>query len=546
MPNPSRPKLTIASVAIAALALSLAAIGRGEPPRRQDPVDKSKVAVLPADLPTRYFFAKTCAGCHEDPKGKQPDPNFVKHTEFTSWNGTDKHSKAFANLRNDAGTRMRDRLGWKEESQEYEKCLSCHAPAIADPRLKTVPATNDAPERKADPVLRTELLADGVNCAECHGPRERWVEEHKKTEGEEAWIGKTAREKHDEFGMNDLRNPAVRTKVCASCHVGDQGKHRVVTHEMYAAGHPPLPGLEISTFSEGEPPHWWPMKDVPYLNQTDQALMKKYGVVVFRDKTKPRFDRMREHYRVDEFPTQQAKLVAVGGVVTFRESMKLFAATAPADRAASPDFARFDCAACHHDLTISEDSFRQKRGFVADPGRPPAAGWPAALVSIAIAAGDPAKRDARTKQFDDGLNRFRLAVAKAPFGDNAAAVAAAQELASLADGLAAELDARKFETADALRILKQIATIAPPDHASARQLAWAFRSVHNELGDKSPNAKEISATIDQLVESLGVRLVKGSKPDTIEREVGARLDADDRFNPDDVKRLLTRLAELLR
>ena len=30
----------------------------------------------------------------------------------------------------------------------------------------------------------------------------------------------------------------------------------MVTHEMYAAGHPPLPGFEIATFCSQMPPHW--------------------------------------------------------------------------------------------------------------------------------------------------------------------------------------------------------------------------------------------------------------------------------------------------
>ena len=32
--------------------------------------------------------------------------------------------------------------------------------------------------------------------------------------------------------------------MCLSCHLGNAREGRVVTHEMYAAGHPPLPGFE--------------------------------------------------------------------------------------------------------------------------------------------------------------------------------------------------------------------------------------------------------------------------------------------------------------
>ena len=531
MPNRSRQGLPIASVAIAALALGLAAIGRGEPPRAQPVPQDAKPKGGP---PTpEWATAQSCNTCHRPQKpGDQSITDFVLLTEFDIWKASDKHHEGFESLKNERGQEMQRRLDWKDVTTDA-RCLNCHAPAAAL-----------APKD-------TEAIAEGVSCVACHGANKEWVETHgglgNKTK-QEVWIDTPAEVKRDKFGMTDLRDPAVRAKTCSSCHVGDKDKDRVVSHEMYAAGHPPLPGFEVSTFSEAEPPHWQAMKDVAYLKLSDSALMKKYGVQQFNEQ-KPRFEALRKNYRVDEFPTQQAKLVSVGGVVTFREAMNLFAATAPTDRSANPEFARFDCASCHHELAVSEDSFRQARGFVADPGRPPAADWPAALVSIAIAAGEPDDAKAKVKMDELGrrLETFRRAVAKVPFGgDDKAAIAEAKALATWADGLVTELDARKFDTADALRILKQITTIQPPDHASARQLAWAFRSVHNELGDKSPNAKEITATVDQLVESLGIRLQKGSKPDTIEREVGARLDADDKFKPDDVKRLFARLAELLR
>ena len=67
------------------------------------------------------------------------------------------------------------------------------------------------------------------------------------------------------------------------------------------------------------------------------------------------------------------------------------------------------------------------------------------------------------------LETFRRAVAKVPFGgDDKAAIAEAKALATWADGLVTELDARKFDTADALRILKQITTIQPPDQKKTR------------------------------------------------------------------------------
>ena len=46
-----------------------------------------------------------------------------------------------------------------------------------------------------------------------------------------------------------MRNPARRAERCTSCHVGSESEGRFVTHEMYAAGHPPLPPVEVMAFS---------------------------------------------------------------------------------------------------------------------------------------------------------------------------------------------------------------------------------------------------------------------------------------------------------
>ena len=409
MPNRSSRSLPIASVAIATLAVGLAAIGRGEPPRT---ASRRQDAKADGAKPTKgWSTAESCNICHrEDAKAAQKVTDFVKLGEYDFWKKNDKHHEGFASLQGERGKEMQRRLGWDVSTDV--RCLSCHAPA----------ATSGVKDQDA--------IAEGVSCVACHGAYTEWVAAHgalgNKAKQEE-WIATPAADKRDRYGMTDLRDPAVRAKTCASCHVGDLDQGRVITHEMYAAGHPPLPGLEVATFSEAEPPHWWAMKDVPYLDLSDRALGKRFGAPNILAQ-KPRIEALRKNYRVDEFPTQEAKLVAIGSVVTLRESLNLFAATAPAGRSGTADFARFDCASCHHELTVSADSFRQARGFVGDPGRPPWAEWPTALVSIAVAAGEPdqGKRDERLQQFEKNLGRFRQAVAKTPFGgDNVEAVEAA-------------------------------------------------------------------------------------------------------------------------
>ena len=44
-----------------------------------------------------------------------------------------------------------------------------------------------------------------------------------------------------------VRDPVRRTELCLSCHLGSTSENKMVTHAMYAAGHPPLPGFEMET-----------------------------------------------------------------------------------------------------------------------------------------------------------------------------------------------------------------------------------------------------------------------------------------------------------
>src|SRR6185312_3755798 len=153
--------------------------------------------------------------------------------------------------------RMGELLGYKEEVQKKEECLSCHGVVIRDPKLK---------DRSFDPN-------EGVNCVLCHGPFKEWVSKHSVFTEREEWRQLSRREKQEKFGLTDLWTPSKRTALCASCHIGDLKPNepaKFVTHEMYAAGHPPLPSFEAATFSDQMPRHW------DYLQQKRKTLLDKY------------------------------------------------------------------------------------------------------------------------------------------------------------------------------------------------------------------------------------------------------------------------------
>src|SRR5262249_36585052 len=155
------------------------------------------------------------------------------------------------------------------------------------------------------------------------------------------WRGQSRKAKESKYGMTDLWDPIRRTEVCASCHVGNAKEGKVVTHEMYAAGHPPLPSFEIATFGDGMPRHW-------------QLLAQKSKTA-------------QELLQYDPRELEQTKLVLISGIQCFRDSMRLLAAQAKksAEEKQGIDLAQLDCAACHHDLI--RPSWRQERGYKGKP-----------------------------------------------------------------------------------------------------------------------------------------------------------------------------------
>src|SRR5687768_15025203 len=75
-------------------------------------------------------------------------------------------------------------------------CLQCHA----------VPNIHPA-----------SAVAEGVGCAGCHGPSDKWVAEHYLP----SWKALPNREKWERFGFIPTKNLVARSLNCASCHVGD-------------------------------------------------------------------------------------------------------------------------------------------------------------------------------------------------------------------------------------------------------------------------------------------------------------------------------------
>lgn len=448
---------------------------------RSDAAGQAHKAVNPAD---RILGADNCIRCHLQPTEADRRPGgaaeFLRMDESTIWQKEDLHGKAFEALSTPLARRMQSIL--KYEVSKRTECLCCHAVDLV-------------PEKKpADKALGDFYTSFGVGCEACHGFAIEWNTPHARP----TWRAITPADKA-KLGQVDLRDPATRAARCAACHVGSPAGGKVVTHEMYAAGHPPLPPLEVMTFSRDQPMHYKSPKDLPYFQTLDPT--KAWELF---------------HYRKGE--SQPARLVAAGALGSFRAAVRTLAEAAGEahSRTGLLDFAHFDCAACHHDLKLP--SWRQERGFAGAPGRPLPNTGPISLLRVVLdhgAAAAPALKPA-ADEFAAKHARLVKAFDARPFGDAAAIAAATRDLVSWADSAEKVLEAVVYTPEETRKLLTMIANAAAAparspspglDFDAAQQLFWAFEVLRNECPDLPPTVKTES---EALSRSLLIGRLKGN------------------------------------
>jgi len=408
--------------------------------------------------PTKLDYSvSTCAECHTVPKPADKDDPLLlcRCDEAKRWNEHDKHKDAYHALEGKAAKEMGELLGYKKPVYEKTECLSCHASAVEDKKF----------------------LADGVSCVACHGAFKEWVKEHHASgipSDREKWRKKSRDEKESKFGMADLWNPMKRTKLCASCHIGNAKEGKFVTHAMYAAGHPPLPGLDVATFSEEMPRHW------EYLKEKKPAVQELLKITP------------------EDAEFEVTKLVVVSGLACLRESLDSLAflaqkAKGDGPRRRSLDLANFDCSACHHELQYP--GWRQQRPSRLTAGYPRLREWSLTLARYAIRqAGED------VTQFEAKLDKLYRAFDDRPFGDAAAVAEAADDLVCWLDCVVENLDKLKFTNDQARQVLAELSKLPEKegdDYDSARARVWAFRAVYSEL---KSNRNNLNAYVTTLVQ----------------------------------------------
>src|SRR5437899_4916910 len=156
--------------------------------------------------------------------------------------------------------------------------------------------------------------------------------------------------------MAALGQVLTLARTCAGCHVGappDPGQGipaREVSHDLIAAGHPPL-RFELVNYLNAMPPHW-----------NTRAATERHGTGF------------------------TAKLWTVSQLVSAQAAVDVLNYRAKQTEAPSrkqtpwPEFAEYDCFACHHNL--GQPSWRQRQERRLRPGALPWGTWYFPLIPL--------------------------------------------------------------------------------------------------------------------------------------------------------------------
>lgn len=446
--------------------------------------------VQPKKLTKLYFGVSLCRKCHNE-KSAVPDKDALLYrgTEMSTWDQFDKHKDATRVLQGERSQRMATNLGWKDVAHD-QRCLSCHGVVVANEK--------EAHEGSFQPAQREE---SGVSCVVCHGAYREWVDNHATVTGGDAWKKLTRIEKERDQGLRDLWDPAKRAALCCSCHIGNAVENKVVTHEMYAAGHPPLPSFELNSFSEAMPRHW-------------ETLSEK----VARTRNKEFYKRVHG-FLADPDDNDQVRMLAVSGAVAFRSTIQLThdlaqreAKTPNAKEPAWPELAAFDCYACHHEL--KSESWRQLRVSSGRPGRPALRQWPMALLSVAFPDTATPNNDMLSVDFTRKMRDLQAALDKTPFGDPKTVAEKAEALVQWSKNQEQAAQAARYDRGATQRMLQTLFHRSGTellDFDSARQLAWALQTLLPAANAKAAQQDRAKKHLGSLSAQLRLELPKGQK-----------------------------------
>jgi len=460
-----------------------------------------------------------CIGCHGGPdtpaykaySQKEEDglarTDFILLTEHNTWEQNDIHSEAHKNIipklsadgkpENIAGKMQKilSKSPTRVDNKNYSvdsaaECLTCHAvDREPGPVANLAQAGGDRFNHKF-----------GVSCEACHGlVSAEWIGQH----FQKPWRKQTPDDKL-KIGQIDLRDPHKKAMKCASCHIGNKEEGKFVTHEMYAAGHPPLPPFELVTYCRDQPRHYIPNRENKAIKAMEQKSQANF------------------HYRDGEL--QDTRDFAIGTLAAFEATMRLLVEDAKTTAVAGTllDFAHFDCYACHHDLKIESERRKPRPGVV--PGRPMMRHWATETLQVVMDAGAGKKGEPRQSNAELGtlMERLTASFNVRPFGDADSVSKEAAALVKWCEIAKVDLQLVNYRREETLllyrRLAKQLSEIRAKDisldHDTAQQLAWALVVLQEELGRQ----KKEAPGLEQVVR---LRL-RGMERETVEKRLPAR------------------------
>ncbi len=458
-----------------------------------------------AKAPAHEFaITRQCFNCHRD---SIKDSDFLGDSGAKIWDEYDKHRHAFDLLKK-SPEKVERMLGFplaeaftdatltelrteaaadiKAKVSKVRLCLNCHATPAGEMEEQHPPY---------------EL---GVSCQACHGRGADWNEPHQL----EWWRLVTPQAK-SQLGFRNVRDPAERARLCASCHVGNLAEGKFVTHDWYAAGHPPLPSFEYSTFAAFMPVHWRPLAEKPDFRGKDQnsppPRSPEQSLANFLKKHKISETSVKANYREANFPHEQfgdhdplvdlprLKDSVISSAVVLEAYVNLvkdYAKSAQPGgedgKVAWPEFALYDCASCHHELR-SGPGYPQRPFGKNAVGRPPAQVWPAALLKLALLQGsqyDLAKAEPQLAAVMKSQHDFERSLTVTLFGKRKDIETAGEALCGELTQVIERLKTSRYNQPAALAALKLLtdkSQFETRDYHSARQLAWTVREITKDF-----------------------------------------------------------------
>ncbi|HEV3446661.1 MAG TPA: multiheme c-type cytochrome [Gemmataceae bacterium] len=394
----------------------------------------------------------TAAACHN-----AGGPDGSKRSEYTTWFRHDRHAHAFAVLGGKQSEIIARNLaagGKIVPAKENTLCLKCHAlaPELAGKKHAYV---ND----------------DGVSCESCHGRAEKWLSIHYLPE----WQKKSDEDKLH-YGMTPTKNLVYRAKQCAACHVGSPEND--LNHDLYAAGHPPL-YYEFSAFLGSMPKHW-----------SEQEEKARY-------------------------PDLELRAWAVGQLTSAQAALELLAARAEHKQKPWPEFAEYNCYACHHSLRVGSPSTPIAGPGRRTPGALPWNSWFTALLPDAVSA---FSNDRESKLLGQQVTTLGQQMEQ-PLPNREQVAGEASSLAHQLGRLLSSSERLRYDEATLRALIgklpDQAGYVAPADWEQAAQAYLAGAAVYRTRRDLHPGYANalLKRTLDDLRRRLEV-------PDRYENRAG--------------------------